>query len=136
MKVSECWCAQILNAVSMYHKCIGLSVFATLTPCFKPLFCSVLRCVPGPLKIIWRQLKSKLYFPLPHYLLYSERGRLLKKQKINRKRHTPGKRKGHSMVPLKRPRPRFGCILEFDVISISCEFHEEILPLHVWNYRL
>ena len=107
--------------------CNGLSVFCRTNrrtfSTSKPLLCTgllVLHAVyPGQLKITWRQLKSKFYFPFIQVTLHSERGRFIAKKAENKqKRHTPGKRKGHFLVPVKRPRPKLGCWLIHRVIFV------------------
>ena len=104
----------------------------------KPLLCTgllVLHAVyPGQLKITWRQLKSKFYFPFIQVTLHSERGRFIAKKAENKqKRHTPGKRKGHFLVPVKRPRPKLGCWLIHRVIFNPRTRYHKIVFINAEN---
>ena len=63
---------------------------------------------------------------LLHKLLCSERGRLIEKAENKQKRHTPGKRKGHFLVPVKRPRPILGCKLANNGILVSGSLYQEM----------
>ena len=125
--------------------CNGLSVFCRTTNrktfgTSKPLLCTgllvlILHAVyPGQLKITWRQLKSKFYFPFIQVTLHSERGRFIAKKAENKqKRHTPGKRKGHFLVPVKRPRPILGCWLIHRVIYNPRNRYHKIVLINAEN---